>query len=64
MGCSGPMNRRRPYPYCCDGGLWRVTRGFFGCGITGDLVRRLWESGVMLLDRVWERWMCLLPSLY
>ena len=35
----------------------------FGCGITGDLVRRLWDSGVMLLDRVWEEWVCLPPSL-
>ena len=32
--------------------LWTEARGFFGCGITGDLLRRLWEPGVMQLDRV------------
>ena len=63
MGCGAPVNRRRPCPYCCGRRLWTVTRGFFGCGITVDLVRRLWESGVMVLDRVWEGWMCLMPSI-
>ena len=63
MGCGAPMHRRRPCPCCCGWWLWTVTRGFFGCGITEDLVRRLWESGVMLLDRVWEEWACLPPSL-
>ena len=28
------------------------------------LVRRLWKSVVMLLDRVWEEWVCLPPSVY
>ena len=41
-----------------------VTREFFGCGITEDVVERLWEPGVMLLDRVWEVWVRLPPSLY
>ena len=63
MGYGAPMHRRRPCPYCCGGRLWTVTRGFFACGITGDLVRRRCESGVMLLDPVWEEWACLPPSL-
>ena len=44
MGCSAPVHRRRPCPYCCGGQLWMVTHGFFSCGITGDVVRRLWCS--------------------
>ena len=64
MGCGAPMNRRQPYPCCCGGRLWTVTRRFFGCGITRDLVGRLRESGVMLLDRVSERWMGMMTSIY
>ena len=64
MGCGAPMHRRRPCPYCCGGRLWMVILGFFGCGITGDLVRRLWEPRVMQLDRVWEVWVRFPPSLY
>ena len=51
MGCGAPVNRRRPCPYYCGRRLWTVNRGFFGCGITGDVVRRPWELEVMLLDR-------------
>ena len=40
MGSGALMNRRLPCPYCCGGRLWTVTHGFFGCGITVDLVRR------------------------
>ena len=40
-----------------------VTREFFGDGITEGLVWRLWEPGVTRLDRVWEVWVRLPPSL-
>ena len=62
-GVRCPMNRRRPCPHCSGGRLWTVTRGFFGCGITRDLVGRLRESGLMLHDRVGERWMGRMPSI-
>ena len=57
------MRRRQPCPYCCGGQLWRATRGFFGCGITEEVVRARWGLGVMQLDRVWEMWVRLPPSL-
>ena len=57
------MRRRQPYPYCCGGQLWKVTRGFFGCGITEDMVKARWGPGVMQLDRVWEIRVRLPPSL-
>ena len=62
MGYGALMHRRRLCPYCCGGQLWMVTRGFFGCGITEGVVRRLWEPWVMRLDRVWEMWVRLPPS--
>ena len=52
MGCGAPVNRRWPCPYCYDGRLWTVTRQFFGCGITGDLVGRLRALGIVLLDQM------------
>ena len=57
------MRRWRPYPYCCGGQLWKATRGFFGCGITEEMVKARWGLGVTQLDRVWEMWVCLPPSL-
>ena len=47
MVCCAGVNQQRPCPCCCGGQLWTVTRGFFGCGITGDLVGRLRRLGVM-----------------
>ena len=52
------MRRRRPCPLCCGGLLWKVTRGFFGCGMTEDVVRTQWGPGVMQPDRVSEMWAC------
>ena len=63
MGYGAPVRRRRPCPYCCGGQLSMVTRGFFGCGITEGMMRRQWEPGVMRLDRVWDMWVRLPPSL-
>ena len=57
------MRRRRPYPFCCSERLWKVTRGFFGCGITEDVVRTQWGPGVMQPYREWEMWVRLPPSL-
>ena len=49
--------------YSCGGQLWKATRGFFDCGITEDMVKAQWGPGVMQLDRVWEMWVRLPPSL-
>ena len=64
MGNGAVVHRRQPCPYCCGGQLWMLTRGFFGSGITEGLVRRLWEPRVMQLDRVWEVWVRVPPSLH
>ena len=62
-GCDAPMRRRQPCPCYCGGRLWRATRGFFGCGITEEMVTARWGPGVMQIDRVWEMWVRLPPSL-
>ena len=50
------MNRQQRCPCCWGGLLLMVTREFYGCGITEDLVGRLRAPGVMRRDRMQGWW--------